>query len=209
MDTYVLCCIVAESADTETKKVVDKLHVIFLEIRILGIDIRQSSHAPECALGAVLIVGDGREAVGMEHFVTSSHSLVKFLRHCIGVESGMVRKNIHNYFYAISCSRIHHLFHLVAAAEIGVSHFPVGRLIIIVPVSFRHFLVEELLAASFRSITALHRRGLDHGETGLPYFLHAARYFREVPAPGMENGFSVDGIGIYGHSVFGCRRRGA
>ena len=58
-----LRCIVAESSDTKTKQVVDKFHVIFLEIGILRIHVRQSAHALQRALGAVLIVGDRGDSV--------------------------------------------------------------------------------------------------------------------------------------------------
>ena len=63
---YVLGCIVAETTSSEVDEVVDILHVIILEIRILGIYIRKSAHFICSALFAVVVVDAIFHAVGME-----------------------------------------------------------------------------------------------------------------------------------------------
>ena len=78
----------------------------------------------------------------MEHLLSPPHSFVEFLSHRVCVECRVIGKHVHDYLYSIFGGRVHHLFHLVAAAEICIAYLPVSGLIIIVPVAFSDLLVE-------------------------------------------------------------------
>ena len=133
MNTDVLCSIVAETAHTKTEKVIYKFKIVFLEIRILCVYIRERTHSPERTLFAIVVIFDWRKAVGMEHPVATSNCLVEIVGDSIDIESRMVGKNVDNHFHIIFRCRIEHLLHFLARSDNSVSYLPVGRLIIVIP----------------------------------------------------------------------------
>ena len=138
----------------------------------------------------------------MVHFIATSHSLIKIIRNRVNIKCSVIGKYIHNNLYIIFCSRIHHLLHLLTTSKNIISYFPVSRLIIIIPVSFRDIVIENFLSASSRRITSLHRGSLDHSESGIGNFLHTSCHLREIPAPGMEYCLSIHDIRIDRNTVF-------
>ena len=140
----------------------------------------------------------------MEHFLSAAHSFIKVFCDGVDIKGCMVGENIHNHLYIVFGGGIHHLFHLISGADNIVADFPICGLIIIIPVTFGHILIENFLAAALGSETILDRGGLHHGEAGIGDVLHVRSDLRKAPAPGMKDSLFVDGIGIDSHPVF-CR----
>ena len=206
MDADVLCSVVSESTDPQFQKVVDELQIIFLEVRVFGIDVRKISHSHKRALIAVVVVFYRSQSFGMEHFVASANGFIEIIGDGINIESGVVGENVDYYPYIVFCGRVHHLFHLLARTYYVVADFPIGRLIVVIPVSLFDIVVENQFSASLGSVAILHRRRLHHRESCVGNFFHILADGREVPAPSMEDGFGVCGLGVVSHTVF-CRKR--
>ena len=218
MNADVLGCVVAESAYSKVEQVVDKLHIVFLEILVFRIHVGESSGAPEGTLIAVVVVLHRIQSLRMVKLIASSGCLHKVVAHRIHVKGRMVWEHVYYHAYIIFSGRIHHLLHFVAGAEDMVSHLPVGRLIVEIPLSLLFIIGEEHPFRSFRIPALLHRRGLHHGISCIGDLLHVVGDVLEVPAPCVEYGLGAGGmdVGIFcealcrgsvrddGHG--GCRR---
>ena len=111
----------------------------------------------------------------------------------------MVWKNIHEDSDVVFLCRVKHRLHLFFCSDDIVSHCPIGRLIIMIPVSL--LLVEDLDVSAFWAEACIHRRSLKHGEAGIGDLLHVLCDSREVPAPYMEDGLGIGAVWIMCHSV--------
>ena len=199
MHTDMLCCVIAETAHTHLDELVHKLHVVFLELRILGVYVRKTADALMCALCSVVIVVDALKTMSVEHLVTAADCCIKLISHKVDVKCGMVRKNVHKHADAILLGLVQHDLHLFFSSDNVISDRPVGRLIVMVPVAF--LLVKDLDSTSFRAEACIDRGCLDHGESGISDLLHVLRDGREVPAPYMEDGLCIGIVRIMDHTV--------
>ena len=199
MHADMLCCVITETANTHLNELVYKLHVIFLEERVLSVDIRKSADALKSTLRAVVIVSDALESLAVEHLLTAADSLIELVCDKVDVECGMVRKYVHKDSDIVFLCRVKHGLHLFFCADDIISYSPIGGLIIMIPVSL--LLVENLDVSAFRAEACIHRRGLQHGEAGIGNLLHVLCDSREVPAPYMEDGLCISAVWIMCHSV--------
>ena len=119
----------------------------------------------------------------MIKFIAATDSRNHLIAHCIDIKCRMIGKHIDNDFHSVTGGRIHHLFHLLACAKNLVTDFPVGWLIIVIPITL--FLVEQFFRTSLGIETMLHRRSLHHSKTSIGNILHIRGNGREIPAPGM------------------------
>ena len=118
----------------------------------------------------------------------------------------MIREHIDDNFHIIFGGGVEHGFHLLACADDGVADFPVGRLVVVVPVTFGAFVVEEFAGSAVGIVAMLHGRGLHHGVACVGNPCHVFGDCGEVPAPRMEDGFSVGGVGIVSDAILGSGR---
>ena len=136
----------------------------------------------------------------MEHLVSAAYCLIELIGHKIDVECGVVREYIYKYTYVIFLRRIKHRLHLFLGTENVVSDGPVGRLVIMVPVSF--LLIEYLDVAALRAEACVHRRCLKHCEARIRNLLHVLGDCREIPTPDMKDCLCVRTVRIVCHPVY-------
>ena len=150
-------------------------------------------------LCTVVIVHYTLKSLAVEHLLTASDSLIELISDKVDVESCMVWKNIHKDSDIVFLCRVQHRLHLFFCSDDIVSYCPIGRLIVMIPVSL--LLVKDLDVSAFRAETCIHRRGLQHCEACIGDLLHIVCDSREVPAPYMEDSLGIGAVGIMCHSV--------
>ena len=155
MNSDMLCSIVTEATYTHLDKLVDELHVILLESRILGIHVRKTAYALLSALCTIVIVIDTLKTLAVEHLLPASYSSIELVCNKIDVECSMVRKHIHKDTDTIFLRCFEHGLHLCFGTDDIVADGPVSRLIIVVPVSF--LFVKDLHISSLRAETCVYR----------------------------------------------------
>ena len=154
MYTDVLCRIITETTYAHLHELVYKLHVILLEKRILCIYVRKTADSLMCALCTVIVVLDALETICMEHLLASADSLIELVSNEVDVEGSMIRKHVHKHTDIIFSGRIKHRSHLLLCSDYVVSDRPVGRLIIMIPVTF--LLVKDLDVTTLRTETCVY-----------------------------------------------------
>ena len=82
MYTDMFCRVVAEAADAHVDEVIDKLHIVFLECGVFGVDIRQTAGALQGCTGNGRCSRGWGSARRMIHFVATADC---------GVELGRTR----------------------------------------------------------------------------------------------------------------------
>ena len=63
MNADMLGGVIAETANTHLQQFVDELHIIFLEVGILGVDVGETTCAFQSALITVVVIGDGSKTL--------------------------------------------------------------------------------------------------------------------------------------------------
>ncbi len=207
MHTYMFGRVIAETRYSHSQQIIDKLHVIFLEIRIFGIYIRQTPNPHQCAFRAVGIIGDRVKTVGMIKLVTASGSFHHLVADQVHIKGCVIGKHIDKHTHVICRRRIKHSLHLLPAAYDVVSDSPCRRLIVMIPVALPTFRVENFFVSPFRAVTCLHRRSLNHGESGISNLFHVLGNGWKIPTPHMQDALCIGGIGIVGNAVTRHKRR--
>lgn len=152
----VLGRVVAESARATGQHVVDILHVVVLEIGILGVDVGQRAHLARRALVAVTVVLDGPQAVGMEQVLTAIHGTVQARVNLGAVDDRVVGKHIDDDAQAKSLGLVTHRLELIARAQLIVADGPIRRLVMVIPFA----MAKELTPATLTHNTLVDGRSL-------------------------------------------------
>ena len=157
-----LGCVVAEAVGAAGNAVVDKLEEIILEGRTLCIDVGQAAHLGGRALKSVVPVVYILIVVLVEkRFKAAAARLYEIIGNLVKLRRGVVRDNVHQNLYAVLVGFLTHLRKLFARAELVVSDFEIGGLIVVVPLA----VTVKLHAAVLALKTSVDRRGLHRCET--------------------------------------------
>ena len=131
----VLGRVIAEATGTASQHIVDILHVVVLEIGVLGVHVGQRTHFTCRALVAVAVVLDGPQAVGVEQVFAAMHGAVQAGIDLGAVNHRVVGQHIHNDAQPQTLSLGTHRLELVARAQLVVADGPVGRLVVVIPLA--------------------------------------------------------------------------
>ena len=128
-----LCGVITETFHAEAQKVVYISHIIVLEVRILSVNVGQSTHFASGALISVIVILDRSKSVGMIELVVATYCIVEVRQHCGMVDSGMVGEHVYYNLHAIFVCTVHHGFELITVAKKIVAYLPVNGLVIVIP----------------------------------------------------------------------------
>ena len=183
----VLGRVIAEAPGTTSQHVVDKLHVVVLEIRILGVHVGQRTHLARRALVAVAVVLDRPQAVGVEQVLAAIHGAVEARVDLRAVNHRVIGQHIHNHAQPQTLGLGAHRLELVARPQLIITYRPVRRLVVIIPLA----VAEQLPAAVLTHDTLIDGRRLHYRVARI---LDLSQMFLdgvERPRPRVENNLVI------------------
>ncbi len=145
----------------------------------------------------------------MKKIFMTADSIVETGQNCSMVDRSMVGKYVHNYLYAIFICAVAHSLEIGTVAQHIVAYSPVGRLIIIVPLTLHAVagLTEERHTAAVAHETCLHGRGLHVVIACVGYCLHIRGNSVERPRPCVQYHFIILITMLLCHRPANCGQR--